>query len=62
MSGLLVHDYSDRFDQAVAELSSWLESGELICREHVLEGIEHAPAAIGMLYRGENTGKLIIKI
>jgi len=28
----------------------------------VLDGIEHAPAALQMLYRGENTGKLMIKL
>ncbi|MEE2722525.1 MAG: NADP-dependent oxidoreductase [Pseudomonadota bacterium] len=60
MSGLLVHDYADRFDEAVDNLIGWLDSGELVSREHVLDGIEQAPGAIGMLYRGENTGKLVI--
>ena len=62
MSGLLVHDFADRFGEAVENLSQWLDSGELISREHVLDGIEQAPGAIGMLYRGENTGKLIIRL
>ncbi|MGB0631945.1 MAG: NADP-dependent oxidoreductase [Alphaproteobacteria bacterium] len=62
MSGLLVHDYADRFGEAVSRLSEWLRAGELIIREHVLEGIETAPGAIGMLYRGENTGKLVIRL
>ena len=62
MSGLLVHDYADRFDEAVDNLTGWLDSGELVSREHVLDGIEKAPGAIGMLYRGENTGKLVIRL
>ena len=62
MSGLLVHDYADRFDEAVDNLIGWLDSGELVSREHVLDGIEQAPGAIGMLYRGENTGKLVIRL
>ena len=62
MSGLLVHDYADRFDEAVDNLTGWLDSGELVSREHVLDGIEQAPRAIGMLYRGENTGKLVIRL
>jgi hypothetical protein len=30
--------------------------------EDILQGIEHAPGAIGRLYRGENTGKRLIRI
>ena len=62
MSGLLVHDFADRFGEAVECLSGWLDTGELSCREHVLDGIEQAPGAIGMLYRGENNGKLVIRL
>lgn len=31
-------------------------------REHILDGIEQAPGAVQMLYRGENRGKLVIKL
>jgi len=62
MTGFLVHDYKDRFGEASSQLSAWIEAGDLVSREHVLEGIEHAPGAIQMLYRGENTGKLIIRL
>ena len=62
MTGFLVHDYKDRFGEAISQLSAWIEAGDLVSREHVLEGIEHAPGAIRMLYRGENTGKLIIRL
>ena len=62
MTGFLVHDYKDRFGEAISQLSAWIEAGDLVSREHVLEGIEHAPGAIQMLYRGENTGKLIIRL
>jgi hypothetical protein len=30
--------------------------------EDILQGIDHAPGAIGRLYRGENTGKRLIRI
>jgi NADPH-dependent curcumin reductase CurA len=29
---------------------------------HVLEGLEQAPIGLGMLFRGENTGKLVIRL
>ena len=62
MTGFLVHDYRDRFSEAVTQLSAWIKSGQLVSREHVLEGIDIAPDAIRMLYRGENTGKLLIRL
>lgn len=62
MSGFLIHDYKDRIGEAVAQLSAWIAAGDLVSREHVLDGIDHAPGAIGMLYRGENTGKLLIRL
>ena len=62
MQGFLVFDYRDRYAEAVAQLSAWVRSGSLSYREHILEGMAHAPGAIAMLYRGENTGKLLIEV
>lgn len=62
IEGFLAFDHFDVMDEAVAELADMVRSGELVTREHVLEGLESAPGAINMLYAGENTGKLIIKL
>jgi NADPH-dependent curcumin reductase len=62
MTGFLVHDYKEKFGEAVAQLSAWIDSGDLVSREHILDGIAYAPGAIQMLYRGENTGKLLIRL
>lgn len=62
MSGLLVHDFSDRFDETVGRLSVWIGEGKIASREHILDGIEHAPGAIQMLYQGKNDGKLLIAL
>jgi NADPH-dependent curcumin reductase CurA len=32
--------------------------GSLHQKLHVLDGLEQAPTGLGMLFRGENTGKL----
>jgi NADPH-dependent curcumin reductase CurA len=29
---------------------------------HVLEGLAQAPIGLGMLFRGENTGKLVVRV
>jgi len=62
MQGFLIFDYKDRLAEAHAALADWLRAGKITVREHVLEGPEAAMDAIGMLYRGENTGKLIVKV
>lgn len=62
MTGFLIFDYRDRLPEARAALAGWLREGKLTVREHILHGPEAAMGAIGMLYRGENTGKLIVAV
>jgi NADPH-dependent curcumin reductase CurA len=43
-------------------MSGWLKSKQIAYREDVVEGLEQAPQAfIGML-RGDNLGKLVIRV
>src|SRR5882672_9230390 len=62
MQGFIIFDYAHRFEEAIARLTQWLRDGRLRYSEDVLEGIEQAPGAIASLYRGENTGKRLIRI
>jgi NADPH-dependent curcumin reductase CurA len=62
MTGFLVLDYNARYMEAVDQLAIWVRSGQISIREHILDGMDHAPGALEMLYRGENTGKLLIKV
>lgn len=62
MEGFLLFDWMDRYDEAVRDLAGWVRDGRLRYREHILRGFEAAPDAIAMLYRGENTGKLLIEV
>lgn len=62
MSGLLVFDFAHRYEEAVARLAAWVREGRLVYREEIVDGIEHCPAAIAELYRGENLGKRLIRL
>ncbi len=62
MQGFLVLDYKDRYGEAIEQLAEWVREGKLSYREHILDGIEQAPGSIAMLYRGENTGKLLVRV
>jgi NADPH-dependent curcumin reductase CurA len=43
-------------------LAGWLSSGKLKAREDIVEGLETFPETLQKLYRGENFGKLVIKV
>jgi NADPH-dependent curcumin reductase CurA len=62
MEGFLVGDYAHLFDPALVRLHRWLADGSLRYREDVVDGLEHAPRAFIGLLRGENRGKLLVKV
>ena len=62
MSGLLIFDYAHRYEEAVARLADWVRVGKLAYREDILNGIEACPGAIASLYRGNNSGKLLVRL
>jgi NADPH-dependent curcumin reductase CurA len=62
MQGFVIFDHPEYAPQARADLARWVRSGELRYVEEVLDGIEQAPDAIAGLYRGENSGKRLIRL
>jgi NADPH-dependent curcumin reductase len=62
MKGMLVMDYVDRYPQAVAEMSAWMAAGKLKSREDIVEGLAAFPESLLKLFKGENSGKLMLKV
>ena len=62
MQGFLVFNYHDRYEEARTWLAARLRDGSLRQRLHVVDGLEQAPVGLGMLFRGENNGKLVIRV
>jgi len=62
MQGIVVFDYAPRFNVAVAEMSGYLKDGRLKSREDVVDGIETFPDTLLKLFRGENFGKLVLRV
>jgi NADPH-dependent curcumin reductase len=62
MQGFQVFRYHDRYEEARAWLASQHRDGRLQQRLHILDGLERAPGAVGMLFRGENFGKLVVRV
>ncbi len=59
--GFVAFDHTDLFPRALAELRGLHAAGKLLSHDQVLDGLDHAPGAIQMLYRGENRGRLSIR-
>lgn len=62
VQGFIILDYASRFMDAATELGKWKMLGKLKDRQTVVDGIAKAPEAINMLFRGENIGKLLVKV
>jgi NADPH-dependent curcumin reductase len=63
MAGFVIFDYADRYPEGIAELANWLNSGELRSHEQIEHGdVGDFPDTLLKLFRGENTGKLILAL
>jgi NADPH-dependent curcumin reductase CurA len=62
LKGFIVSDHSDRLPDFHADMAKWIAEGRIKWRETIVEGIENAPKAFIGLFRGENFGKMLVKI
>jgi hypothetical protein len=63
MTGMVVFDYAERYAEAGREMAGWIAAGKLISREDVVEGgIDDFPDVLLRLFKGENVGKLVLKV
>ena len=62
IEGLIVSDKPERFAEWRALAAPWVKDGSLHYRETVLDGLESAPEALGGILRGDNFGKMLVKV
>ena len=62
MTGMVVFDYADRYADAMKEMAGWIATGTLKTREDIVDGLETFPETLLKLFKGENTGKLVLKV
>ena len=62
MEGIVVFDNIKEYPTAMKDIAGWIQSGELKVKDHIVEGIETFPDTLMMLFKGQNFGKLVLKV
>ena len=62
VQGFIAFDFVARYPEACRALAKLRHEGKLNWRYHDIEGLENAGHAVRMLFNGQNTGKLIVKV
>jgi NADPH-dependent curcumin reductase CurA len=63
MQGFVVFDYADRYAEGRRRLAAFAKAGRIRLPEHIVDGdIRDFPSAFQRLYRGENKGKMVLRL
>ena len=62
MQGFLVFEYASRYDEARAELQTWVDSGQLVSRVTEFDGLEQAGNAFVEMLGGGTVGTTIVRV
>jgi NADPH-dependent curcumin reductase CurA len=62
IEGFIILDFLPRAGEAIAQLATWVMSGQIHYKVDVLDGLAAAPEALRRLFSGENTGKMLVHL
>jgi NADPH-dependent curcumin reductase CurA len=62
MQGFIISDHFDKYPAFLTEVGGWLRTGKLKHEETVVEGIGRAVEAFMGLFKGENLGKMVVRL
>jgi NADPH-dependent curcumin reductase CurA len=62
IQGFIVTDHFDKLSQFYADMGKWIAEGKIQWKETIVEGIENAPQAFIGLFKGDNFGKMLVKV
>jgi NADPH-dependent curcumin reductase len=62
LRGFIVFDFGGQQAEFEKEMAEWLRNGRVKYREDVVDGLHNAVAAFMGLFRGQNVGKLLVRL
>ncbi|MBZ7924735.1 NADP-dependent oxidoreductase [Ensifer adhaerens] len=62
LQGLIVSDHVDLIPEFDRKMSAWIKERKIHLRETVVDGLENAPDAFVGLFKGANTGKMLVRL
>lgn len=62
IKGFIVSDYMAMTPEFLRDMGTWAKAGKLKWTETILEGIERAPEAFIGLFKGDNFGKMLVRL
>jgi NADPH-dependent curcumin reductase CurA len=62
LKGFIVFDYFPRMGEFYAEMGPWVANGTVKSRATIVEGLDNTLDAFLGLFKGENTGKMLVKL
>jgi len=62
LEGFIVSNHADMMPDFIKEFSGWAAAGQIKWEETIEVGIENAPTAFLKLFKGENLGKMLVKL
>ena len=59
---IIFNTFGHLYPEFAKTMGAWVEEGKIRYREQMVEGLENAPSAFRGLLKGENFGKLVVKV
>jgi hypothetical protein len=62
VQGFIIFDHFKRMAEFYQDMSAWVRDGKVRYREQIIDDLENAPQGLIGLLRGENFGKLVVRV
>ena len=62
MQGFIIGNFQSEFPEGIKQLAAWVKEGKLKSAETIVHGFEKLPQALLGLFKGDNTGKMIVQV
>lgn len=61
LQGFIITNFQSRFPEGIQQLAHWAKEGKLKFTETIVHGFDQLPTALIGLFKGDNTGKMIVQ-